>query len=265
MKNLLKCLLLSTPLISHISKANDEIAPPFFTGSITEESVDKFIAENNERTNFTSIDIASQGGDVRAALKLGRWVRDKHLDIRVRTMCYSACANYVFIAAKNKLVTRGSFVGWHGDMEQKDFRDLIEKYELALSEKKWMTEEDSLFISDNKKKYMLLKELRLEQADFYSSVGVDSYFGRIGQEPIKYPSDGWTLTANAMKYLGIKNVIVPEGYATEAYFAKDPMASLVNHGPILILDISSSGEVFPVNPTKFIGIESQKNQAKNIL
>jgi len=228
---------------------------PFFVGNITDESVERFIAKYENRSDITELQIASQGGDVKAAIRFAHWVHKKGLNVRVRTLCYSACANYVFIAGKNKVLEPGSFVAWHGDMEQKNFRELIEKFEGILQKSRAgeLGEADTLFLRENKIKYGTLKELRQKQADLYRSLGVNSEFGRIGQEPISYPSDGWTLTTKAMAYFGISNVEVPKGYATELYFAADPGPSILNRGPLLILDLDDSGKIVPVNLRRLTG------------
>ena len=58
--------------------------------------------------------IDSQGGDVRAALKLANFVRDHDIQVVVVGRCFSACANYVFSGALHKEVRPGSLVGIHG-------------------------------------------------------------------------------------------------------------------------------------------------------
>jgi len=58
--------------------------------------------------------IDSQGGDVRAALKLANFVRDHDIQVVVVGRCFSACANYVFSGARRKEVKPGSLVGIHG-------------------------------------------------------------------------------------------------------------------------------------------------------
>ena len=167
----------------------------------------------------------------------------------MRTICYSGCANYVFVAGNKKTLEPGSFIAWHGDMEQKDFRELIQKYEELLHNKKIsaLNDGDKLFLRDNEKKYKSLKDLRQKQAEFYSLLGLNSEFGRIGQEPINYPSDGWTLTKKAMAHFGITNVEVPKNYPSVKYLSAEPLSSMINGGPLLILDIDESGKIFPVN------------------
>jgi hypothetical protein len=249
MRKIFFASMLSIPSLCSAAEPAGSEDMPFFTGKITHESVDAFISKYDGRSDITDLRITSQGGDVKAAIKFGNWVHKKGLNIRVRFLCYSACANYIFVAGKNKVLERGSFVAWHGDMEQKDFRELIEKYE-AISQRargSALSDSDKLFLADNKVKYESLRELRKRQAELYSALRVNSEFGRIGQEPISYPSDGWTLTKKAMEHFGISNVEVPNGYATVQYFSSDPGPSLINRGPLLILDVDDSGKVFPVN------------------
>lgn len=57
--------------------------------------------------------IDSEGGEVEAAIQLGRLVRERGWEVAVKNKCLSACANYVFPAGKRKRVLPNSWVGIH--------------------------------------------------------------------------------------------------------------------------------------------------------
>jgi hypothetical protein len=260
LQNPMKKLFLAATLLALSARANVSISAvrfpsatskgvPYFFGEITPESVDAFISKYDKRNDITELRINSQGGDVKAGIKFGKWVQKKGLNVTVPIFCFSACANYVFIAGKNKVLKPGSFIGWHGDAEQKDFRELVGEYEKILRkrEKSTLTNNEKIFLKTNRKKYKSIKELRQLQGDFYASLNVNPEFGIIGQEPVYYPSDGWTLTKRAMVHFRILNVEVPNGYGDVGYFAAAPLSTMINKGPLLILDVDNSGNIFPVN------------------
>ncbi|MGG7607652.1 hypothetical protein [Massilia sp. BKSP1R2A-1] len=62
----------------------------------------------------TVLSIRSRGGPVTAGVPLGRWVRERGLDIKVMEYCLSSCANYVFPAARRKVVSNFAVIGYHG-------------------------------------------------------------------------------------------------------------------------------------------------------
>jgi hypothetical protein len=230
-------------------------ASPIFTGEITHKSVDEFISKYDGLRDIKEIIIFSQGGEVGASIKLGQWVYKKNLDVVVRTMCYSGCANYVFVAGRKKILEPDAFVAWHGDVEQKDFRELARKYEEISSrkEKSKISKTDQLFLETNKNKYRTIKVLGRSQAELYSKLKLNSEFGRIGQEPVNYPSDGWILTKKAMAHFGILNVVVPDNYATVEYLSATPLPAFINGGPFVILDVDNSGNIIPVNLAQING------------
>jgi hypothetical protein len=69
------------------------------------------ILERNKRIDTLYIDL--DGGDVRAAMALGDMIRQRNRRLVVAGACFSACANYLFTAARAKLVLPGSLVGIH--------------------------------------------------------------------------------------------------------------------------------------------------------
>jgi hypothetical protein len=56
----------------------------------------------------------SEGGVTSEALKIGLSIHTYRLNVKVRGVCMSSCANYLFISGKRKSVARDSIVGWHG-------------------------------------------------------------------------------------------------------------------------------------------------------
>lgn len=66
----------------------------------------------NKITNRTLI-IESGGGDAFAGLKIGNFIKDKKLSVKVPSLCLSACAFYIFPAANFKYLGKNALIGFH--------------------------------------------------------------------------------------------------------------------------------------------------------
>jgi hypothetical protein len=94
-----------------------------YDGRIEKESVQKFIALFAQMpVKPTTFTIRSMGGDGDAGLDLGEFVHAHGLSVRVWDYCHSSCANFVFIAARNKVVPQGAIVAWHGSPLQQNWK-----------------------------------------------------------------------------------------------------------------------------------------------
>jgi hypothetical protein len=78
---------------------------------------DRFISESilpklsDNRKVFVA---KSPGGYVIDAARVGIHVFEKRIDVAVFDFCFSACANYVFLAGRRKYVAEGTLLAWHG-------------------------------------------------------------------------------------------------------------------------------------------------------
>ena len=62
--------------------------------------------------------VNSPGGPVDLGMDLGEWMLDAGLDVYIDGYCHSSCANYVFLAGANKILSADAVVGWHGSTRQ---------------------------------------------------------------------------------------------------------------------------------------------------
>ena len=51
-------------------------------------------------------------------MDFGDWVFENQLNVKVIGRCFSSCANYVFTAAKIKVIENGALVAWYGSAVQ---------------------------------------------------------------------------------------------------------------------------------------------------
>lgn len=82
-----------------------------FCGVIDEDAV-KAVSANLVPT-VRRITIRSMGGELDAPLDLAEIIRTRGLGVRVEGPCLSACAAFVFVAARNRYVAPGSVLGLH--------------------------------------------------------------------------------------------------------------------------------------------------------
>jgi len=227
---------------------------PFYGGPITKEAVAKFI-EQNKNINYKRITINSGGGDAEAGLHFGMWIAENNIDVRVQIICMSSCPNYVFMAAKNKYIPRGSVVIWHGSLEQKDIREESKYYEFLLNrsinESEKMSAEEIDFLNSRKFKYETTQRLRKLQADFYSKIEANEYITRLGQEPFEYGIDGWTTTVAVMNKMGVNNVFTDPEYGSDRYMKSNILAKIMSKGNPLVFDLNKNNDICEKTLSKF--------------
>ncbi|MFO1183599.1 MAG: hypothetical protein U1E56_02275 [Bauldia sp.] len=82
---------------------------------IEPEMYAEFAREFDERVNLVVID--SAGGYVDKAVKIASAIKARNLDVVFHGRCYSACANYVFLAANVRTLIDDVEVAWHGSLD----------------------------------------------------------------------------------------------------------------------------------------------------
>lgn len=102
------------------------------SGPITQQSFINFKNLLDEYTKEIVLD--SEGGLTSAALDIAELIQLKGLNVTVNGACISSCANYLFIAGKEKRVLINSIVAWHGGHHSQPFREGDSKEILKLRE-----------------------------------------------------------------------------------------------------------------------------------
>lgn len=216
-----------------------------FANDISVESVNEFI-KIHANAPLRTLVIFSNGGDIGAGITLGEWVWDKKLDVIVRTICASSCANYVFPAGRNKTIENDSMVVWHGSMEQKRLRRELDLYEeskrVMLSGPENATNAQRELYENKKTHYELTIALRARQAAFYSKIGVDERITRLAEDKVEYSSDACTASPALMRHFGIDHVSAPSDYAKQDYMNRNILSKLL-FGQVNVFDIKSGSVV----------------------
>lgn len=93
-----------------------ENANLIFEGSIIAGDCDR-IEKILNKISVSTLVVNSQGGDVDEALCIAKRLRLSEIrKTVVRGLCWSSCANYLFLGAQEKIIERG-VVGFHGNFE----------------------------------------------------------------------------------------------------------------------------------------------------
>jgi hypothetical protein len=151
--------------------------------------------------------INSGGGDVAAAIELADWVHAQQLDITVTGVCLSSCANYVFPAARYKVIRPGAIVAWHGNYHHLAHTGLW-RDDVALRMQRDGEDEQTAT------RYVQAQVAQLValEREFFARIGVDEQVCWIGKQPPYHVPDYYFLSVADMARFGITGVQTPAGY-----------------------------------------------------
>jgi len=158
-------------------------------GRDTADSFRKAVAEASPRIRWLVVD--SPGGEVGAALDMANVMRREGISIYVHGYCASSCANYLFVAARLKVLGPNAVVGWHGSPASEHIDGL-----------------DTLSPPDRAKAEVIRRRLVREERKLFAQVGVDPRLLCAGDRTIaKAGAFGWTMPIRAMTQFGVNSVI----------------------------------------------------------
>jgi len=218
-----------------------------YTGNLTIGSVDKFIKQNDDKP-VSLLVIQSSGGVVSAGITLARWVRQKNADVRVFMFCASACANYVFPAGRNKIISPGALVLWHGTLKQKAVLDIQAQYRELMAKESSPKPDPGVIkaLAEGKTRYERIETQTAMETDFYGELGIDAALFMLGYEPVKYDTEWWTATADVMDKFGIHAVSAPAGYGTADYVSKSVFRRFYFKDARVTFELDQKGHIVAV-------------------
>lgn len=105
--------------------------------------------------NVKKLIVNSPGGHTVTGILMAEFLADKNFDIDVQGQCMSACANYLFLTAKQKVITNG-VVGFHGNAtaafyDLSDMMNFREKQDFTMDDFVLMAQ----FWGENSKRKLL--------------------------------------------------------------------------------------------------------------
>lgn len=98
-----------------------------YQGRISEGSSQELRSKFN--TDIRHLRITSQGGSAREAMLLGRFLSENNITLIVDQYCIEACANYLFLGAKTKMLEPGSLLGFQNTLRLQNFAELKHKFD----------------------------------------------------------------------------------------------------------------------------------------
>jgi ATP-dependent protease ClpP protease subunit len=204
-----------------------------YEGLITSEANDGVYELYQEASpKPTTLIIESNGGGAGAAMQLGNWILDHELDVRVDTFCYSSCANYVFLAGRNKVLASHASIMWHGGVTQPidraELEHLLDDMLGALEE----GARDEILAERSRERLLEQMEAsRLElvarETQFFHRIGVDQRITVLGhlfeRELLANDHDynGWDLSLSDQEKLGVHGIEVIGDVAWEPWPARE--------------------------------------------
>jgi hypothetical protein len=135
--------------------------------------------------------ITSPGGLVVPALDMAEALYARGLDVEVPEACLSSCANYVFLAGRQKLLGGPAAVGWHGNMTHV-------LHLQQIGEGRWSGPEIAA-----------ARLLAQRESSFFQRIGVDGFVCWFAKLPPYSVEDFYALTPPDMAFFGIRDVSVP--------------------------------------------------------
>lgn len=155
----------------------------------------------------TVLSIRSRGGEVNTGMALGTWVHAHRLTVKVMEFCLSSCANYVFSAAPQKVVSNVAVVGFHGGPGNVDKLKFDDKTRAMLDA---ATPEARKAMLDD-----IVKTVERDgknEAAYFQKIGVRADYSSLGQDD-RYQdftrgADGWTYTREGFAAFGVRDITV---------------------------------------------------------
>lgn len=180
------CANVPPPSHAIVQRDGDAIV---FTGRIDLVSAREFL-ELLPDPRVRRLVIRSQGGLVAPALEMAEAMEKRNLDVEVRELCLSSCANYIFPAGQRKTISGPGAVAWHGNMAHVIYRQ-------TRGEEQW-----------NEDMMSQARELLPREEAFYRSVGVDGFISWFGKIQPYYEDEFYALSVADMRRFGITDVTV---------------------------------------------------------
>lgn len=146
--------------------------------------------------------VTSPGGSIEAGLDLGEWIVESGLVVEVDRLCASSCANYVFVAGREKRLRRHSLLLWHGSAWQRSFDRFADPDHPDFREE---------FV-----------ELREREVSFFDRIGVDNLITVYGQTVrlpvtaylrplVRRPLQGYDYDLEDMRRMGVTGIELVDG------------------------------------------------------
>lgn len=185
-----------------------------YAGPLTTEANARAFALFDAQANKpVTLSMYSPGGNTDVGMELGNWVRKNNLTVKVLEMCFSSCANYVFTAAKKKVVSNFAIVGYHGGLSSMTF-ELDPSNEAVLAAlPSGEREAARAKLMDDIRQWTAPQIAREKR--YFDAIGVQQRITTLGQAEAcrklalaDENSIGWSYTVEGFAKLGVADITV---------------------------------------------------------
>lgn len=191
----------------------------YFDGKIDEDT-DTVVIALIRKNNIRTISINSIGGAIVPAMKIGLVIYQKKIDVEIRSVCASACANYIFAAGKNKKLAPDSYLLWHGSAHSPKAEFTIDYSQEKITRKQFFSAPE----------FIAMKKM---ERDFYHTIGVQYKIGfcpqRLKDYHRRFPEKWFSYSEKDLKAFGVNNIFYSEGPAKWLQSMKKNGVIFANH------------------------------------
>ncbi len=173
---------------------------------------------NSSQVKPQEIVVTSDQGDFTSGIQMGLWIAAKNLTITVPDHCTSICANFIFVAGRNKKLGQHGMVIWRGGVYQRSIAKQIQQIadnNSVLTRLQWILGNDIKCHPEETREdcierfNLLFSYLRFAETFYYHSLNLDAnlpYYGQLPRnrrniDPINY--QGFYYTPEDMKKMGV--------------------------------------------------------------
>lgn len=184
-----------------------------YTGELNADAVAKLAGQvKASNGNVAKLVIDSGGGDVNAGMDLAEIVLAAELDVIVKRLCASSCANYVFPAGKRKQIASGAVVIWHGSPIQEGLMAGPSLEDIKFEDATALSDSDKLALLESLRGEAIryVEDAKVRQNALFKKIGMDDRITVMGQQ-LKAAQE-WTVSVKDMERFGIRNVSAAEDY-----------------------------------------------------
>lgn len=202
MKKILFCLSFSLctliPQVAFAFEATREGNTLRFTGEINEES-EKAIVQHL-RSGASTLIVNSEGGSAGSGQTIAFEIIKQNASVIVDKYCMSSCANYLFLAAKEKSLMPGAVLGFHGGIHFSE-----EEFKVKKGDSKLIVAMKKTFQKLHKTETALFKKMGIDHQIIKDSFDLT----KVEKRPavITIDAHGETFTFNAEQTKEIKKLI----------------------------------------------------------
>ncbi|MFK8257564.1 hypothetical protein ACFL9S_07235 [Erwinia sp. AnSW2-5] len=191
----------------------------YFDGKIDEDT-DTVVISLIKKNNIRTLSINSIGGSIVPAMHIGLFIFQKKIDIEVRSVCASACANYIFPAGKNKKLAPDSYLLWHGSAHSPKSEFALNYGQEKITRKQFFSAPEFI-------------EIKKMERDFYRAIGVQYKIGfcpqRLTDYHQRFPEKWFSYAEKDLQAFGVKNIFYSEGPTKWLQLMKKNGVIFANH------------------------------------